>query len=663
MDMTTEQFQLLFTPIRIGDVTIRNRVAVTGHGTWLASRGIEKLIDYHVEKAKGGVGLIITEPASVHPTSHSGLRGWDERVIPDFRSLTDAVHEHGAKIFLQVGHIGRQRFLGDRFLWAPSPMPYLTFDTIGLTPKEMEVEDIREVVEGWGKTAYIGRAGGFDGVEIHSAYGGYLLSAFLSPYSNQRTDEYGGSLDKRMRIVYEVIDSVRKSVGDDYVVGIQLNADDFTPSGLGPDEYREIARRIDMTEKIDYLVTKTGTYWSLNMSVPDMQHPLGLWIPYASMIKAATEKMIIICVGRINDPVMAEKVLADGHADMVGMCRAHIADPELVNKTREGRLEDIRPCVACNEGCLGWKYGGFGCIHNPAAGHEKRFGMGTLRGAQTIKKVVVVGGGPAGLKAAEIAARRDHRVSLYEKKTDLGGQVKIAAKAPGRAELEEIIRYLSRQVEKLDVEIHLGKEVSAQTVKELNPDAVVVATGSVPRRVSFTGIPPFDPDNPIPKGIDQDNVLTAWDVLEDEVNIGQKVIVVDDGEGHWKSVSVAAHLLELGKEVELISPLDFPLKDIQPESRRPLLRNLFLKGITLTPHTAVKEISGKSVVVYNIFSRQEKKTDGVDNVILAYYNKANDGLYFALKGHFNDLHRIGDCLAPRMIGDAIRDGERVGRLL
>lgn len=662
--MPRGQFEYLFSPIKIKGVTIRNRIVSTGHGTWLASRGIERLAAYHAERAKGGVGLIITEPVSVHPTSRTGLRAWNEKVIPDFEKLTTAVHAHGAKIFAQVGHIGRQYRPGaTRLIWAPSPMPYRTLETIGLTPKEMETEDIREVVNAWGKAAYFCKLGGFDGVEIHSAYGGYLLSAFLSPYSNKRTDDYGGSLDNRMRIVYEVIDSVRKSVGADYVVGIQLNADDLTPSGLGLDDYTEIARRIEATGKVDYMVVKAGTYWSSNMAVPDMQHPLGLWVPFASKIKSATDKMFIVCVGRINDPVLAEKILAEGYGDLVGMCRAQIADPELANKAQEGRLDDIRPCIACNAGCFAWTYGSFSCTHNPAAGNERELGIGTLKPARVIKKVMVVGGGPGGLKVAEVAAQRGHKVSLYEKKHELGGQVKIAAKAPGREELEGVTRYLIHQVEKLGVEIHLDTDVTPDVIKKVNPNAVVVATGSVPRRISFTGLPPFDPDNPEPKGFDQDNVFTPWDILEKGIEVGSKVMVADDGEGNWKGISIAELLLDRGKKVEVISPLDFLAQDIHQASRMPLLRRLFTKGIIFTPYTAIKEISGRTVVVYNIFTRQERIIEDVDNVVLAYYNKADDQLYFALKGQVKELYRIGDCLVPRSIGDAIRDGERIGRLL
>ncbi|WP_319409385.1 FAD-dependent oxidoreductase [uncultured Desulfosarcina sp.] len=661
----SEMFEYLFTPLKIKDVTFRNRVMITGHGTLMGARGIpsQQLIDYYVERAKGGVGLLVSEFATVNPTYTSVLNAFHEDYITECSKMNKAVHEHGTKIIQQIGHIGRQRLPGQRLTWAASPMPYQFYDLIGLTPKEIEVEEIHETVEAWGKAARNVRDAGFDGVEIHSLYGNYLLGGFLSPYSNKRTDEYGGSLENRMRIVYDVIDAIRRNVGDDYILGIQINGDDLTPGGLDVEDWQEVGRLIDETGKVDYITVKAGTYWTPNMVIPDMQHPLGIWVPYASGIKEVTRNAYIFAVGRINDPVFAEKVLADGHADMVALTRAHIADPEIAKKAREGRLEDIRPCVACNDGCWGMLWGGFGCIHNPAVAHEEQYGIGTLKKTDAPKKVLIVGGGPGGLKAAEIAAKRGHSVTLYEKRGRLGGQVPIAAKGAGRAELEGITRYLIQQIDKLDVDVRLDTDVSADMVLAADADAVVLATGSVPRRVSFTGIPPFDPDNPVPPGMDQDNVLTHWQLLEEEIEVGDTVLVADDGEGHWKGVSIAELLVDQGKEVIFIGPHDHMGFDLTAERRIPLLRRVMKKGLAFTPYTMIKAIDGNTVTVYNIHSRKERTFEGVDHVVLSYYNKANEDLYHALKGKIENLHRIGDCVAPRMIGDAIRDGENLARML
>ena len=659
------QFEYLFSPLKIKNVTIRNRILMTAHGTLMGAAGFpsEKLIDYYVEKAKGGCGLLTSEFATVHPGYTSVLNGCDRSLMPEYVKMVDAVHEHGAAIVQQLGCIGRQRLPGQRLTWAASPMPMAFFDLVGLTPKEMEIEEIKDVVRRWGESAAMFRECGYDGVEIHSLYSNYLLSGFLSPYSNKRTDEYGGSLENRMRIIYEVIDSVRANVGDDFIVGIAVNGDDFTPGSLDFEDWRQVTSLLSETGKLDYMVVKAGTYWTPNMVVPDMQHPLGLWVPHASGIKEVVKDTFVFTVGRINDPVFAEKVLADGHADMVGMTRAQVADPELANKAREGRIEDIRPCVGCNDGCWGMLWGGFGCIHNPAAANERQYGMGTLKKTDNPKHILIVGGGPGGLKAAEIAAKRGHKVTLFEKKDHLGGQVCIAAKGAGRAELEGITRYLIQQIDKLDVDIHLNTDVTAQMILDTNVDAVILATGSTPRRITHTGIPPYDPENPDTPGVDQENVLTSWDLLEKEIETGDTVLVADDGEGHWKGVSIAELLLDQGKNVKMISPHDRFAFDLTAERKLPLLRRILKKGLDFSPYTMIKEIDGNTVSLYNVHSREEWDIDGIDHVVLAYYHKANDDLYKALKGKVDELHRIGDCVAPRMIGDAIRDGENVARAL
>ncbi len=661
----SEQFQHIFMPLKIRDVVIRNRISITGHGTFMhGGLPTEQLRNYFAERSKGGIGLVVSECGTVDPRYPQLLKIHDENLIPEFKKMTQAVQAHGAKIFQQLGHVGWMG-LGARLTFDSSGVPRRYADKVPPVPKAMEIEDIQDVIEMFAKAARNCRAAGYDGVEIHPSYGTYLLSSFISPYCNHRTDEYGGSLENRSRFVFEIIDSVREAVGEDYVVGIQLNADDLTPSGMDFEEWQELARWVDETGKIDYMTIKAGTYWTPNMIIPDMQHPLKLWVPYASGIKRVVKNAYVITVGRINDPTMAEQILAEGHADMVAMTRQHIADPELVNKTKEGRTEDIRPCVACNDGCLGHVYDnmGFSCTHNPAAGNEKEKGIGTLKRAEKFKNVMVVGGGPGGLKTAEVAARRGHNVTLYEKRAQLGGQVRFAAKGAAREELIGITDYLELQIKKLGVAVHLNTNVTTEMILSSDADAVVLANGSLPVRQSITWVPPFDLLDPATKGIDQDNVLTTWDLLEKEVETGQKVVVADDGDGHWKAASIAELLLDQGKQVELISNLGEVLYDIDDMRRFPYLRRVFAKGLVFTPYTAIKEIDGNTVYVYNIHTGQERTIEGVDNVVLAYFGKADEALYFSVKGKVRELYRIGDCLAPRLIGDAIRDGENVAKKL
>jgi len=336
--------------------------------------------------------------------------------------------------------------------------------------------------------------------------------------------------------------------------------------------------------------------------------------------------------------------------------------PELMLKAQEGRLEDIRHCVACNQGCLGRLAQGrpVTCIQNAAAGREKRLGLGTMKPASVKKKVMIIGGGPAGMEAARVAAMRGHEVTLYEKTEELGGQVKLAAKAPNRDEWGEIARNLIRQIERAGVKVKLGIEVMPDLVIEQDPDAVVVATGSTPLHTGFSEL---RPDLPCISGADQDNVITVWDVLQGQVKLGEKIVLIDN-DYHQQAACAAEAIVEQGKKLEIITRLMASAVDLQLTLESGFLyRRLLAKGAIFTPNTAVKQISGKTVVAYNIYSSEERRIGGVDTVVLAMGNKADNGLYKALKGRVRELHSIGDCVSPQSVANAIWEGHQVGRAL
>jgi mycofactocin system FadH/OYE family oxidoreductase 2 len=659
----SEQFKYLFTPIKVGNMMVRNRIVSTAHVTLYAknNKPSEQHAYYYAEKAKGGIGLIIMEATFVHPTSqpyNDIVLAWEQGTIPGFQKIAEMVHAHDTKILAQLCHVG-QHSMGlhnMREAWAPSAVPSARRSR---TPKAMEKEDIREVVEGFGKAAKVVKEGNFDGVEIHGA-SGYLVQQFLSPQINKRTDEYGGSLENRMRFLMEVIDEIRDSVGSDFVVGIRISGDELVPGGLTLDDMKVVAKRLEDTGKIDYINVNIGTAHNMFMMAAPMYVPLGYATYLAAGIREVVDKIPVITIGRINDPLLAEKILAEGQADLVGMTRATIADPELPNKAKEGRLEDIRTCIACNEGCIGrrsqekW----VSCTQNPTAGREKELGIDTIKPAVRKKRVMVIGGGPAGMEAARMSATRGHQVDLYEKKMELGGQINLLTKAPSREEYGGIVRFLSGQLKKLGVKVHLNIDVTPGLVEQTDPDAIVIATGSRPIRSGFNAFQPHLDGIP---GAERDFVLSTWDALEGKNNIGDKVVIIDDDNDH-QVAGVAEYLAEQGKSVEIICRLPWVASETGLTNTTVFIyRRLLTKGVIFTPNSWVKEIGDRSVTIFNLPTNEERVIQPIDHVILATGNEANAEIYFALKSKVKEIYRVGDCLAPRKTIDAVYEGHVVGR--
>ncbi|MFC1942560.1 mycofactocin system FadH/OYE family oxidoreductase 2 [Chloroflexota bacterium] len=648
------QFNYLFSPLQIGKIVVPNRISFSAHLTNFAENNLpgERHVYYLAERARGGTGLIITEEQSVHPTDHSYeklIDAFKPEVVPGYSKICDAVHEYETKIFAQLNHNGGQGDGSNSRLpvWAPSPVPDVLFREV---PKEMEPEDIREVTEAFCLSATHVRQGGFDGIELQIGHSS-LLRQFLSPLSNFRTDDYGGSLENRMRFALEVIAAVRAEVGTDYTLGIRLCADEMIPGGLTLDDTKEMARRFEATGNIDFIDLSIGTFYNLYLVGGTMHTPLGYTIPLAAGIKEVV-KLPVFATGRINDPVMAERVLADGQADMIGMVRAQICDPEMANKAREGRLEEIRFCVADNQGCYGRIAMNkcIGCMQNPAIGHEKERGIGSIKPAAVKKRILIVGGGPAGLRTAEAAAKRGHEVTLYEKKEKLGGQINIAILGAGREELGSIIRNEENQIKNLPVEIVLNKDVTAEFILEQKPDAVIIATGSVPKEC------------PVP-GADGPNIFNVWQVLQGEAELGNKILFVDY-DGHHQATSTAEFLADQGKEVHMITSSLFVGNELGPVQDLYLSRQrLMKKGITFTPDFAVMEIKGLEVNGFNVYSNEWRTFSGYDSIVLAMGNRVEDGLYKDLKDKVKELYRIGDCVAPRKIDMAILEGDKVGRMI
>ena len=647
-----QMFKYLFSPLAIGRITVPNRISFSAHLTNFAEEGLpsERHVFYYAARARGGTGLIITEEQSVHPTDRAyekSIEAFKPEVIPRFKEITRAVHEYETRIFAQINHNGQQcdGSLSRLPVWAPSPVPDVLFRE---TPKEMEVEDIQEVIQYYCRSALHVREGGFDGIELQFSHSS-LARQFMSPLTNLRQDEYGGSLDNRIRFPSQIIEAVRAAVGSDFTLGVRLCADEMIPGGLTLENTKEIAQRLEASGRIDFVDLSLATFYNLYLVGGTMHTPLGYAVPLAAGIKEVI-RLPVFATGRINDPLFAEKILANGQADMIGMVRSQICDPDLARKAKEGRLEEIRYCIADNQGC----YGRVGlnkpisCMQNPAVGREKEEETDKVIPARRKKRVMVVGGGPAGLWATKIAFLRGHEVALYEKEEQTGGQVLIAMRGAGREEFGVIIRNEMNQLKRLNIPIVYGQLVTPDFILAQDPDAVIVATGSIPRRCPVSGA-----DGP--------RVFNVVQVLKGEADIGEKVLFVDY-DGHHRATSTVEYLAELKKAVHVITPSLFVGAELGPTQDLYLMRQrLLTKGVTFTPDFAVMEIRGTEIHGFNVYSNEWQVFEGFDTVVLAMGNEVEDSLYRALKGRVRELYRIGDCVAPRKVDMAIYEGYTVGK--
>lgn len=659
--MEMEELKMLFSPLKLRHLTVKNRIAVTAHATGMNPNGYpsDQFIAYNAEKAKNGVGLLITMgSASVHPTSPNsdwgGINNWDESIVPHLKKMSEAIKPHGAVLIAQISHKGRRANRDVTWLpvYAPSDIPE---DVHQDMPHVIQPEDIDWLVDAYAQAALRLKRGGFDGAEISAAHG-HLIDQFWSPISNTRTDEYGGSLENRMRFGMKVIDAVRDAVGDDFIVGLRMTGDELIENGLTNEDLQEIALRIAATDKIDYLNiigSIATTEYHQALTVPSMNYPLGIFAGLAGSIRSYLHEegyeIPVLGCGRIVHPQQAEQILEEGQADFVGMNRALIADQEMPKKAAEGKIDDIRLCMGANEGCIARIYAGktMTCVQNPVIGREEE--LASWQPAEKQKKFVVIGGGPAGLETARMAALRGHKVTLIEKNDQLGGQIRLAASTPNRDSYASSVEWLEGQARKLGVDIQTGKEATVENVLELEPDAVVVATGSKARRpVHLPG-----GDDPI--------VVTAREVLEGTAEVGDQVLFIDDNH-HQEGLSTAEVLAEQGHEVTVISTAWFVGDEIDMTMRPDLYARLDNLGVTTQPLTKAKEIRPDgTVLVEHYQSHREWEMGPYDTIVYAAKGCADDELRHQLKDKVAELHYIGDAFAARGLHDAVLEGTRVAR--
>jgi mycofactocin system FadH/OYE family oxidoreductase 2 len=659
------RYKHLFTPLRLGPVTLANRIVFSAHLTNYAEGGLptEQHAAYYAARARGGTGLIITEEHSTHPTDwpyEKLIHGFLPEVIPGYRRITEAVHRHGTPIFAQLNHNGGQASgMYTRLpVWAPSPVADPLFREV---PKEVDEREIDEIVAGYAKVAEHCREGGFDGIELQCSHSS-IVRGFLSPATNVRNDRWGGSLENRARLLIVLVAAVREAIGRDLALGVRLCGDELIEGGTTIDDAVEVAKLVEATGQVDYLNTSIGvatqTLYMIEASMA-VRPGYALFIPAA--LRRAT-RLPVVGVGRFKDAVQADRALAAGQCDLVGIVRGQIADPDFARKSRSGHAGEVRLCLSCNQECVGrmglnrW----LGCIENPRTGRESAAG-GSDRAqplglaARRPRNVLVAGGGPAGLQAAIAAAQHGHQVTVYERAAHAGGQVRIAASVTSRAEFGDLVRNQEAELVRLGVPVRCGVTVDAELVRRQRPDAVIVATGAEPGRPAWLPASP-----PVP-------TCDVRDVLEGRTHPTGTVLLVDEL-GFHQSTSVAELLADRGASVELLTPgmvvaqdLGITL-DLEGWNIRAAA-----KAITQTTDSVVMgfdEAGALSVLHHPTGTMASRPADWV---VLAVPPAPADQLYHALKAAADELqitvHRIGDALAPRRAHAAVIDGERVGTAL
>lgn len=649
----------LFEPIQLAATTVPNRVVRTAHSTgspWVDDS--PGLIDYHVARARGGVGLSILEIAGVHLSSPTLIPVHADTVVAGYEKLAAACHPHGMKLFQQLWHGGSAspwNVLGGP-PWSASDVPN---PSVGVVPVPMTKTMIDDVVGAFGAAAGRVKAGGLDGVEIHGAHG-YLVGQFLSPVSNRRDDDYGGSLENRVRFLSEVIAAMRAEVGPEFPIGVRLISDEEVDGGLVPPDVAEIARLIEPT--IDFIDVSLGTYYRFYKMLAPMDDPLGYEVPKSEVVTRAVSVPSIV-TGRIMTLDHASHLVDTGVADMVSMVRALIADPELVRKTREGRANEVRPCISSSQGCVGGLLttGKVGCVVNVAAGNETTTPFEVPGPAETPRRVLVVGGGPAGLEAARTAALRGHDVLLYEMTARLGGQVAIAASAPHRADMGAITRWLADELERLGVKVSLRTPVDPDLIADEAPDVVILATGSSPRRDGFQAARPLHRLD----GIDLPHVYTSWDLLGfgGRAKVGSRALVYDDV-GGYEAISAADALLEAGAAVTFVTRHDTFGTAVPgpPATVLPARERLMAGEFSLVTSSYLHAI-GPTEVQVRTLAGDKASTHPADTVVFVGINRPNRELADALAGSPAPVHLVGDATGGQSLQKAIHDAGTLVRQL
>lgn len=645
----------ILTPIRIAGAEIRNRVVRTAHGTWLG-RGVmgDDLIAYHAARARGGVGLSIIEILAVHPSTPSTINSFAPSIERGYGKLVETIRPTGMKLFQQLWHGGHNaQPLDGSPPWSASDLPSPMFGQVPIPMTKMMID---EIVAAYADVARRCEQWGLDGVEVHAAHG-YLIGQFLSPVFNRREDEYGGSFENRVRFLHEVVTAVRASVSKGFPVGIRV-APDVMVGGTGVEENLETARFLEERGLIDYVNISIGNYQTFTRIVAGMHEPMGYELPTSTPISRAVRSPTIV-TGRFRTLEEGDQVIRRGDASMVSFVRALIADPDMVVKSAAGRADEVRPCIACNQGCLARAMEApyrMGCAINPGAGFELTIGDDRLAPTAVPKRVLVVGGGPAGMEAARVAALRGHKVTLAEAGPNLGGAMIAAARAPTRHGMGDFTLWQEREIYRLGVEVRLSTYLEADDIGANEWDTVIVATGSVPR---MDGVQNSNPGEPI-EGIQQAHVISSSDLmLGSGPQLGQHAVVIDDA-GHYEGLAAAEFLATRGITVAFVTRHISVAPRIETAQMvEPALARLADTRFTTHLRSRAVSIDAGSVAICPIYLPATARNISIlpaDTVVFISMNHANRALYHDLVARSFNVQVVGDANAPRHLPIAVQEG-------
>ena len=647
-------YKNVLSPITIGGVEVPNRVVRTAHATgYNMGEMSERCLQYHLARAKGGVGLTILEIMGVHPSSPGSFLGFNPGVVEGHKRLMDAVEPYGMKVFQQLWHAGQgANPLDGSAPWAPSDVPGVLSEDV---PRAMSKAQIDEVIEAFAQSARYCKDAGLHGVEIHAAHG-YLVQQFLSANSNTRKDDYGGSPENRMRFLLEVMHAVYAEAEDGFAVGLRLS-DDLVNFGVGVEENTAVVDVLMEEGITDFVNMSLGSYQSFPKFIGGMHEPVGYELDTAVPVGKHSNVPVIV-TGRYRTLEEVEQVIRRGDADLVGMNRATIADPDLVVKTREGREDEIRPCIACNQGCLGQLMDGIsvGCAVNAAAGFEEKLGDDKLPAADEPKKVLVIGGGPSGMEAARIAALRGHNVVLAEAMADLGGTLLYAGMAPTRQQFNDFVHWAETAVYAAGVDVRLSTYITEDDLAEFAPDHIVLATGAEPR---VDGVQLSHPGEPF-EGAGLSHVVSSNELFADPSRQVTNALVVDET-GHYEALATAEYLLSKGASVTFVTRH----QSIAPRMEGPHMIEPFLERMADKPfeyhvRSRVLKVDGQSAAVTSIHDGPESIINA-DLVVHVSLNRPRDELSSHIEAAGIPYSYVGDAMSPRFLVAAVRSGNAIGR--